>query len=358
MKMKQKIYLSKSTMVALLLSFVVATSCQDDQVQMKDATDIPETVELKDYFMVEGDILIPKNGDDKHGRVDQATTNNLVTYSLQPSIRVHVLNTQSSFLPSSWYAEIINATTDWTSVTNCRISFSMESNASNADIIIQNDGGTLPANVIAAATFPSNGRAGAVINVNPDFNNGSISAGQMRYNMVHELGHCIGFRHTNWASRGESVNPDGANTVPGTPTSDPNSVMNGGTANFSWNGFSTNDVLAVQTRYPQNALVSNGLISPNGGENMRGRTQGGGSAILQMKITLNTAVFNPTQVAVDLLQNDRAFYYGVHNVVNGTVTFTNVFPGAGLPYRIKVTDVNNANSYDVSDNTFTITGVQ
>ncbi|MDF1548173.1 MAG: M57 family metalloprotease [Bacteroidales bacterium] len=50
--------------------------------------------------------------------------------------------------------------------------------------------------------------------------------------ITHEMGHCIGMRHTDWSTRqscgqsGESANPDGAVHIPGTPTGyDSNSLM-------------------------------------------------------------------------------------------------------------------------------------
>lgn len=50
--------------------------------------------------------------------------------------------------------------------------------------------------------------------------------------MTHEIGHCMGLRHTDWFSRqscgqsGESAGSDGANHIPGTPTGyDANSIM-------------------------------------------------------------------------------------------------------------------------------------
>lgn len=50
--------------------------------------------------------------------------------------------------------------------------------------------------------------------------------------ITHEIGHCIGMRHTDWNTRqscgqsGESANPDGAVHIPGTPTGyDSNSLM-------------------------------------------------------------------------------------------------------------------------------------
>ncbi len=72
---------------------------------------------------------------------------------------------------------------------------------------------------------------------------------QKTYNLVHELGHCIGFRHTNWYSLGEGSGSVGANQIPGSPTSDSNSVMNGGTALNSWKGFSNWDIFSVKYLY-------------------------------------------------------------------------------------------------------------
>lgn len=64
--------------------------------------------------------------------------------------------------------------------------------------------------------------------------------------MVHELGHCFGLRHTNWQAIGEST----ANHINGTSSSDPNSIMNGGTAEYQWNGFSDGDQVAIKKLYP------------------------------------------------------------------------------------------------------------
>ena len=64
--------------------------------------------------------------------------------------------------------------------------------------------------------------------------------------MVHELGHCFGLRHTNWKSRNES----NAYDIYGTPDSDSYSVMNGGTAEYQWSGFSEGDKKAIEYLYP------------------------------------------------------------------------------------------------------------
>lgn len=346
-----KLGLMKLKLVIALLGVVVINlvSCEEAHEPKTEelVSEIPETIELDDYYLVEGDILVPKSKEVVNGKTEQANTNSLVAYSTQPSIRVYFN------CSSNWWNEIQQALNDWTHVTNSRISFSRVVIESEADIMINNDNGTLPSNTIAAASSPQDGKAGTMIRINTDFNNGSISSSQKRYNMVHELGHCIGFRHTNWSSRGETVGTLGANTIPGTPTSDPNSVMNGGTADHSWAGFSSFDILAVRTVYPQNNPIPDGIISPNGGESYVGPNWGGYSTVTGFDINLLTTSFNPTRVAIELIDSSgRNWFYGVHTVSNGKVRLVNRF--AGGSYWIKITDVDNPNNWGESNGTISI----
>lgn len=105
----------------------------------------------------------------------------------------------------------------------------------------------------AIAEFPSADNAGYRIRVNTSY---TLTESQKIFILTHELGHCLGFRHTNWASDGEPSQPVGAYQISGTPTTDSQSIMNSGSA-FSgvpnWSGFSTYDVIAAQTLYPFSA---------------------------------------------------------------------------------------------------------
>jgi hypothetical protein len=67
----------------------------------------------------------------------------------------------------------------------------------------------------------------------------SLDAGRKLFAMAHEMGHNFGLLHTNQT--------DGA-LIPGTPTTDANSVMNSFV--LPWNGFTYYDQVAVQVLYP------------------------------------------------------------------------------------------------------------
>lgn len=111
-----------------------------------------------------------------------------------------------------------------------------------------------------------NGRAGGVAGF-PSGGNPykwvQIYSGMDNYNnnviehvITHEIGHCVGMRHTDWFSRqscgqsGENANPDGAVHIPGTPTGyDSTSLMlacfNGGVDGE----FNNNDRIALEYLY-------------------------------------------------------------------------------------------------------------
>ncbi|WP_298903524.1 M57 family metalloprotease [uncultured Psychroserpens sp.] len=210
-------------------------------------------VELDNFFLVGGDLMFSKDIKDYAEQDDHldrhAHTNNLVSQANVTSMTVFVDNSIPQLGPDNWRTEINQAMDDWSNIQDNCINFTLTTNP-NADIVVRSDNNSLPNNVIASAGFPNANQPHNEILINLNFDgNTTVSTGQKRYNMVHEFGHCIGFRHTNWDARGEGVGPVGANLIPGTPSQDPNSVMNGGTANFTWNGFSSFDIIAADFLY-------------------------------------------------------------------------------------------------------------
>ena len=217
-------------------------------------------VETSDFYLAQGDLMFSKNIKDYQGDHDlhakHASTNNLVSKGNVTSMTVFIDPSISTLGEDDWTTAINSAINDWNGVTGSITNFVI-SNSNNSDIVIKSDNNSLPNNVIASAGFPLNNQPHNTILINLNFlNNLNVSEGTKRYNMAHELGHCIGFRHTNWDVSGEGSAGVGANLIPGTPDQDPNSVMNGGTALFSWNGFSTFDVIALRFLYPTNSPFS------------------------------------------------------------------------------------------------------
>lgn len=106
---------------------------------------------------------------------------------------------------------------------------------------------------IAVAHFPSAGNPGIKVHINPTYEDlEEMTDLTKKYTMAHELGHTIGFRHTNYLTSDHSSTHSTASNVKGTGNSDPNSVMNGG-AVHPWTAFSYLDLLAMRTLYPYDA---------------------------------------------------------------------------------------------------------
>lgn len=104
------------------------------------------------------------------------------------------------------------------------------------------------------AGFPSAGRPFKFAQIYAGMDDETTDANE--HVMTHEIGHCIGLRHSDWFSRqscgqtGESAGPDGAIHITGTPTGfDPTSLMNACWPLGTNGEFNTNDRNAIQRIY-------------------------------------------------------------------------------------------------------------
>lgn len=227
--------LKKFLSVITIMGMVVMISCEmenvsKDQIPQSDLDKIAQhgfgtgNVSRTDGgYLVEGDIVLTheflNSSSDEHkllriAEVEQYRTTNLV--SGPRVIKVSI----SSQLPSSYVAALDEALARY-NAQNLTLTFQRVS--SGADIALVKGNGQF----LASAGFPtSNGNPYGQVKVN------SRAIGNQPQSTVatiiaHEIGHCIGFRHTDYMDRsyscGGSATNEGASTVgaihiPGTPT--------------------------------------------------------------------------------------------------------------------------------------------
>jgi hypothetical protein len=255
---------------ALLVSSLVA--CEKNQDLQSQQEVIPDAVltqisslgfgtknvqKVEEGYLVEGDIVLTpemlnSKPDYKLLRVansEQYRTTNLVT-GLPRVITVSV----SSSLPASYVSATDEAISRY-NAENLQITFQRV--ASGANIAIT--AAPKSAQYLASAGFPTS--AGAPYNsiLVSTRQIGSQPLNTVASILAHEMGHCIGFRHTDYMDRsyscGGSPTNEGASTVgainiPGTPTGpDPNSWMLACIGSGQNRPFNANDITALNYLY-------------------------------------------------------------------------------------------------------------
>lgn len=223
----------------------VAQGLGDEIKQLKaylsSVTQVP--VEKIDYnekdqrFFLDGDMMMPLSyARDHKERSKTGGEQRRFDFIMNATAASNVVVFVRTDMPAAWVTAIDQAINNWNS-TDCLIRMSRTTNSAAATISMapyfENS------TTIAFASFPDAvGNAGPTINVNTNFN--GLSASRKQFAMTHEFGHCFGFTHTNQSF--------GA-IIPGTPVSDPNSVMNATV--LDWNGFTPYDIIAYGVVYPR-----------------------------------------------------------------------------------------------------------
>jgi hypothetical protein len=199
-----------------------------------------EKIVLKgDNFILDGDIIISKADAEKR-LADEANPSGehyrgtyIISNTYNSNVRLYI----DPAVPTAWRTAIQGAVNNWNAVNGTRLGMSIVTSQANSDtrIFMGNEN----ANWIARAYLPgSNRRPGVSVEINAYYN--SLAASQKLFAITHELGHTIGFYHTN---QNQGI------FITGTPQVDANSVMNSFV--LPWNGFTSGDVLATQILYPQ-----------------------------------------------------------------------------------------------------------
>lgn len=233
-----------------LVAEVIALGFRPDMIQDRG-----------DYFLVEGDIRISK--DALRTRIPalqpdfQWRTDTIVGQSQVQNIVADLSGLAS--VPD-WQSAARAALFHWDSV-NCSAVRLTE--GSPGDVTFSTFSDENQRGLAAVASFPldappGSGNPGPTIEVNTAYTGTPNDSLTKLRNMVHEIGHTIGFRHTNWQTNDCLFPPCepgtyGANLISGTPETDDASVMNGGTATVAWSGFSTYDRVSTKNLYPATA---------------------------------------------------------------------------------------------------------
>jgi len=241
-------HMTKTICFLFFIGVVVLFSCKKEGKPVSD--EVPQSVKdqisalgftsanaqkIDEGYLVEGDIIItpellsnsPQSQFLRVGNEEQYRTTNLVT-SLPRTITVSL----DRRIPSA-YGPVLTEMVNRYNALNLQVHFQQVS--SGGQIVFKVAHGSY----LASSGFPSSqGSPYPTVNVNTNAIGTGTSSTFINYAatiFAHEVGHCIGFRHTDYMNRsyscgGSAVN-EGASTVgailiPGTPSGpDPNSWM-------------------------------------------------------------------------------------------------------------------------------------
>ena len=188
-------------------------------------------------YRIERDIIIrhsdlESTSSSKGKTFKQYSTHNLVTTGGSRNITVHMPHLGTGKAKklnfNSTYVAALDLAISRFNAENIEITFSRIA-SSNADIVFRKMSKRDERLYLGSAGFPTNGGDPYdEIEMNSQMVSYGYSTGGIATVFAHELGHCIGFRHTDYFDRSLScggspydegqANPIGANHIPGTPT--------------------------------------------------------------------------------------------------------------------------------------------
>ncbi|MBK9569839.1 MAG: protease [Chitinophagaceae bacterium] len=224
-------FLMLSLMTGLMLTSCTKSVKETAQEEISDATlakiqshgfGISTVQKTEEGYLVEGDIILTEEflNSAPGGNLlriagnEQYRTTNLVT-GLPRNITISSSGTVNANVSAA-----INAAIARYNAENLQITMTRVTSGGNINIRIVNGGG-----YIASAGFPTGGNPYNTVKFNKTYQNYSLNF--VTTVIAHEVGHCIGMRHTDYMDRsyscGGSPSNEGASTVgailiPGTPS--------------------------------------------------------------------------------------------------------------------------------------------
>lgn len=237
-----------------VLDKISSLSLNNSDVQVITNTKLDGTTE--EAFLVEGCIVITPdqlNKMDLHGGIttEQYRTTNLVAAPKTIKV-VGLTGTGTTALTTNMRAGLQAAINRYNNLgLSINFTLTFSSSTSGANIVVRRQTGSAG----GVAGFPTGG--------NP-YNSVTLYSGLESYSVnvnahvaAHEIGHCIGLRHTDWFSRqscGQNSNEGtagvGAIQIPGTPSGyDATSYMRACFSSNETGAFNSNDIIALNYLY-------------------------------------------------------------------------------------------------------------
>lgn len=205
--------------------------------------------QFEDFYILQDDIIFYKTD------IQYELSNRHIHYNSVVDIeRVRTMSIKVDVsVPqgNGWEQAVTSAVSEWNNIADCRVNFIIIPTTStlNANIYVASDFGTLPSNIPVVAALPSNGNPGDQIKINLDYPNlGALTAAQKMRIITHELGHIIGFGHTDFRLTNENISSF-TQILTTTNAEDPNSVLNSSLTTAV--GFSPQDLVASKYLYPE-----------------------------------------------------------------------------------------------------------
>lgn len=269
----------KLPMMAVIIGCLAFYSCQEETAEATADTSVPEEViaQLNElgfntddfpvfmspddkYVYTEGDIVLSVEDlmsnniglealpDEEHYSTDEIVTGTPRTISVYVS---------SSF--SSNYFDAADEAISRYNALNLSLTFQRVTSSSSADISIN------PSpwyyyffGILGSAGFPSGGDPYDEILMTEQYYD-DVTGGPLATTIAHEMGHCLGFRHTDYMDRSyscggsaedEGASDVGANHIPGTPEDpDAGSWMLSCSSTSTDRPFTANDIIALDYLY-------------------------------------------------------------------------------------------------------------